>query len=75
MPDEVRALAPEAAGYVVDMIALLAEDAAIAPQIWNECVTRERYADFVLVNLLALLEQKMDSIDFFLDLVRATLYR
>lgn len=26
--DEVRALAPEAAGYVVDMIALLAEDAA-----------------------------------------------
>lgn len=26
--DEIRALAPEAAGYVVDMIALLAEDAA-----------------------------------------------
>ena len=54
---------------------LLAEDAAIAPEIWNERFTRERYADFVLVSLLALLEHKMDSIDFFLDIVKATLYR
>lgn len=53
---------------------MLAQDAAIAPDIWNERFTRERYADFVLVNLLALLEQKMDCIGFFLDIIKATLY-
>ena len=54
---------------------MLAQDAAIAPEIWNEQFTRERYADFVLVNLLALLEQKMDCIGFFLDIVKGTLYQ
>lgn len=52
----------------------IAADTHIRADVWDERFTRERYADFVLMNLLMLLQKKADTIDFFLDILQRTLY-
>lgn len=62
------------AGLRSAIVQQLEADGHIRANVWNERFTRERYADFVLANLLMLLQKKVDSIDFFLDILERTLY-
>jgi len=52
----------------------LERDPAIRKDVWRAPFTRERYADFSLRNVLALIEADEEDIDFFLELVNRTLY-
>ena len=50
------------------------EDSQIRPDVWTSVFTPENYADFVLMNLLLLLQKNVDCISFFLDMIQRTLY-
>ena len=56
-----------------DILQRMQNDANIRRDIWNEQFSKEEYADFVLMNMLTLL-QTNSHIDFFLKIVRQTLY-
>ena len=62
------------AGLRAAIVRRMEADGRIRTAVWNERFTKERYADFVLQNLLMLLQKKEDSIDFFLDILERTLY-
>ncbi len=49
-------------------------DSTISQGLWTETFTKEAFADFVLTNILALLQQKEESETAFLEIVRRTLY-
>jgi len=61
-------------GLRMAIVQRMEADGGIRATVWNERFTKERYADFVLANLLMLLQKKEDSIDFFLDILERTLY-
>lgn len=60
------------AGLLVQRIS---EDKAVAPGLWTNSFTLEKYAVFVQSNLLAALERREQEIEFLMELVRRTLYR
>ena len=57
-----------------EIVRRMDSDPGIRQEVWNERFTKERYADFVLMNLLMLLQKKGDTIDLFLDILQRTLY-
>lgn len=52
----------------------LLEDKEISPDVWDDSFTPERFAGFVLVNLLTLLRSSEPDIELLLALVKRTLY-
>lgn len=56
------------------LVQRMEQDKTIRADLWNEAFTREQYADFVLINLLPPLRMKARNIDFFLQIIRKTLY-
>lgn len=52
----------------------LLEDSEIRPDAWDDSFTPERFAGFVLVNLLTLLRSSEPDIELLLALVHRTLY-
>lgn len=56
------------------LVQQMKQDVTIREDIWNDIFTKERYADFVLMNLLMLLQMKAPNIDFFLEIMNKTLY-
>ncbi len=52
----------------------LLQDKQIRPDVWDDSFTPERFAGFVLVNLLTLLRSSEPDIEFLLALVQRTLY-
>lgn len=56
------------------IIQRMRQDKNISPDIWNETLSEERFADFVLMNMMALLRMNIPSIDPFIEIVKRTLY-
>ena len=52
----------------------LDRDSSIAQSVWTDVFTKESFADFTMTNILALLQQKEENADTFLEIVRRTLY-
>lgn len=50
------------------------QDKNISPDIWSETLSDERFADFILMNMMMLLRMNTPSIDPFIEIVKRTLY-
>lgn len=49
------------------------QDKSISPAVWNEALSEERLADFVLMNMLLLLRMNAPSIEPLIEIVKRTL--
>ncbi len=56
------------------LIQRMEQDAAIRTDIWTDGFTKERYAAFVLSNLLISLRMRAPDAGFFIEIVKRTLY-
>lgn len=56
------------------IIQRMQQDANVRDSIWNETFTKEQYADFIIMNMMGLLRTDAHDIDFFLEIVKRTLY-
>lgn len=56
------------------LIQRMDQDAGIRQAVWSEAFSKAQYADFVMMNLLLLLRTQAPNIDFFLEVIRKTLY-
>ena len=56
------------------LVERLDRDGSIAQSVWTDAFTKESFADFTMTNILALLQQKEENADTFLEIVRRTLY-
>lgn len=56
------------------LILRMTQDDRISEDIWDETFTMERYADFIMVNLMAHLRKMEPDISFFVEVVERTLY-
>lgn len=56
------------------LLAWIERDTAIQEAVWSETFTKEKYADFILMNLISLLKSKTCHILFLLEIVKRTLY-
>lgn len=61
------------ASLKAELLRRLTSDPSIQPTLWTETFTPERLVSFVLMNLLASLRQKADTIDYFLDILNRIL--
>ncbi len=50
------------------------QDPDIRKDVWNEAFTKEQFARFVMMNLMMLLKMKAPDIDFFIAVIRRTIY-
>lgn len=50
------------------------QDPDIRKDIWNERFTKEQFAQFIMMNLMTLLKIRAPNIDFFLAIIRRTIY-
>jgi AcrR family transcriptional regulator len=50
------------------------QDKNISPDIWDETLSDERFADFIFMNMMMLLRMNAPSIDPFIEIVKRTLY-
>jgi AcrR family transcriptional regulator len=50
------------------------QDKNISPDIWDETLSDERFADFIFMNMMMLLRMNASSIDPFIEIVKRTLY-
>jgi len=50
------------------------QDKNISQDIWNETLSDEKFADFILINMMVLLRMNAPSIDPFIEIVKRTLY-
>ncbi len=50
------------------------QDPEIRKDVWSETFTKEQFARFIMVNLMMLLKTKAPDIDFFLAIIRRTIY-
>lgn len=57
-----------------EIIHKMRQDKNISPDIWNEALSEESFAEFVLMNMMTLLRMKTSSIDPFIEIVKRTLY-
>lgn len=56
------------------LLELLRSDETVRSDVWSERFTQEAFADFVLMNLLALLQQKNGDTGVFLEVINRILY-
>lgn len=52
----------------------MAQDADIRRDIWDEHFTKEQMADFIMLNMMAMLQMGTMDIRFFLEIIKRTLY-
>lgn len=50
------------------------QDPEIRKDVWSETFTKEKFARFIMMNLMMLLKTKAPDIDFFLAIIRRTIY-
>lgn len=50
------------------------QDSEIRKDVWNETFTKEQFARFIMMNLMMLLKTKAPDIDFFIAVIRRTIY-
>lgn len=50
------------------------QDKTIPPGVWNEALNEERFADFILMNMMALLRMNASNIDAFVEIIKRILY-
>lgn len=50
------------------------QDADIRADVWDETFTREQFARFIVMNMMLLLKTQASDIDFFLAIIRRTIY-
>ena len=56
------------------LLELLQSDETVRSDVWNEGFTQEAFADFVLMNLLTLLQQKSGDTGVLLEVINRVLY-
>lgn len=56
------------------LVERMEKDDAILENVWSDSFTKEAFADFVLQNILALLQRKEDDATTFLEIVNRVLY-
>lgn len=49
-------------------------DKSIRGDIWNEVFTREKYVNFIIMNVMACLSMQEKNIEFLIEIVKRTLY-
>lgn len=49
-------------------------DNSIRQDIWSETFTKEQYANFIVMNMMLLLQMKSHDIQFFIQIVKQNLY-
>lgn len=52
----------------------LEKDSKIAPEVWNEHLSKEQFADFIILNMLALLQMKVTHLDTLLEIIKKIIY-
>jgi len=57
-----------------DIIQRMNQDVNIRGDIWNETFTKERFAQFIIMNMMLLLQIKAPTINFFIEIVKRTIY-
>lgn len=50
------------------------QDTEIRADVWNETFTREQFVRFIMMNMMMLLKTQAPDINFFLTIVRRTIY-
>lgn len=56
------------------LIVRMEQDPGIRKDIWNDTFTKEKYAGFIIMNMMLLLQTRSSSISFFIEIVKKTLY-
>ena len=56
------------------IIRLMEQDAGIKPSLWTERFTPERYANFIVLNIMTALRSGAQEIDILLEILRRTIY-
>lgn len=56
------------------LIGRMRMDKGIQPDIWNTTLTEEGFADFVIINIMALLRANAPNIHSFIEIVKRILY-
>lgn len=56
------------------LVQRMEKDHAIDDNIWSESFTKEQYVRFIIMNLMLLLRTKSQDIQFFIQIIRRTLY-
>lgn len=56
------------------MIMRMHEDKRIRQNVWNDTLTEEQFADFIIMNMMALLRTDASGIDSFIEIVERILY-
>ena len=57
------------------LVERLEQDDEIPARVWNEAFTKEAFADFVLSNLILMLQQRQTSEKMFLEVLERILYK
>lgn len=56
------------------LIQCMNQDSKIREDIWNEAFTREKFAHFIMMNIIILLRAKEADFSFFLTIIERTIY-
>ncbi|MCI9372092.1 MAG: TetR/AcrR family transcriptional regulator [Lachnospiraceae bacterium] len=56
------------------LIHCLEQDTHVRRDIWNETFTKERFARYIMMNLLMLLKTETPDVDFFITMINRTIY-
>jgi len=56
------------------MLLRMEQDTSIRKDIWNQTFSKENYANFIVMNMMLLLQRHASDIDFFIEIVKRTLY-
>ncbi|WP_425446635.1 TetR/AcrR family transcriptional regulator [Dethiothermospora halolimnae] len=56
------------------LIQRMEEDDTICEDIWNGHFTKEQYVSFIIMNMMLLLEKRAPNMDFFIEVVKRTIY-
>lgn len=62
------------ANLEADLIRLLDQDPEVRINIWDETFSKEQFARFIMLNMMMLLKTKAPDIDFFIAMIRRTIY-
>lgn len=57
-----------------ELLLRMAADQMVRKDLWNETFTKVRYVDFIIMNLMLSLQMHADNIDFFIEIIKRTLY-
>lgn len=56
------------------IIQRMEQDQKVRKDIWDETFTKEKYAHFIMMNILLLLREKCPDIRFFITIIKKTIY-